>query len=75
MLVQGVRYWCLQLIVGSQLHIGRVEAQHDLRGVAQHAVVAEGNAQALQARAGRIAESFKLGMFYRPAGDQAPAAQ
>jgi len=26
-------------------------------------------AQVLQARAGRIAESFKLGMFYRPAGD------
>ena len=27
-------------------------------------------AQALQARAGRIAESFKLGMFYRPAEDR-----
>ena len=31
-------------------------------------------AQALQARAGRIAESFKLGMFYRPAEDGASLA-
>ncbi|MCX7589022.1 group III truncated hemoglobin [Phenylobacterium sp. 58.2.17] len=31
-------------------------------------------AQALQARAGRIAESFKLGMFYRPAEDRASVA-
>ena len=31
-------------------------------------------AQALQARAARIAESFKLGLFYRPA-DHAPAPQ
>lgn len=30
-------------------------------------------AQALQARAARIAESFKLGLFYRPAQDAAGA--
>lgn len=31
-------------------------------------------AQALQARAGRIAESFKLGLFYRPSEDRAGAS-